>query len=52
MLNKIEEIAFPCLLHSITPDGVDSMEDALDCIHLFLYHGSQKVSDNMWRLYP
>jgi hypothetical protein len=41
------------LLHSLTPDGLDSIEDGLDCIAMILYHGSQRgVSANMWKMFP
>lgn len=40
LLDKIEEYVYPMLLHSLTPDGLDSIEDGLDCIALILYHGS------------
>ncbi len=50
---KVEEHVYPMLLHSLTPDGLDSIEDALDCIALLLYHGSVNgVSRNMWKMYP
>lgn len=26
-------------MHGITPDGMDSIEDVLDCIALLIYHG-------------
>jgi hypothetical protein len=37
---KIEDVVYPLLMHSLTPDGLDSIEDSLDCIALILYHGS------------
>jgi hypothetical protein len=40
IIAKIEELVYPMLLHSLTPDGMDSIEDGLDCIALLLYHGS------------
>jgi hypothetical protein len=39
LLMKVEEVVFPLLMHSLTPDGLDSIEDGLDCIALILYHG-------------
>jgi hypothetical protein len=39
-LVKLEEISMPMLMYSLTPDGMDSIEDALDCIAMLLYHGS------------
>jgi hypothetical protein len=43
----------PMLMYSLTPDGLDSIEDSLDCIALILYHGpSGGVSPSMWKLFP
>jgi len=53
LMSKVEELVYPIMLHSLTPDGMDSIEDALDCIALLLYHGSTNgVSRNMWKVYP
>jgi len=53
LLDKVEEIIYPMLLHSLTPDGLDSIEDGLDCIAMVLYHGSNNgVSKNMWKIFP
>jgi hypothetical protein len=41
------------LMFTLTPDGLDSIEDSLDCIAMILYHGPQgKVSQRMWKLFP
>jgi len=41
-------------LHSLTADGLDSIEEGIDCITLFLYHGYKErpVSQDLWKLYP
>jgi hypothetical protein len=39
LISKIEEIALPMFMFGLTPDGMDSIEDALDCITMILYHG-------------
>lgn len=53
VLLKIEEIIFPILMHGLTPDGLDAIEDVLDCIALLVYHGSQgRIGANLWKLYP
>lgn len=39
LLHKIEGIVYPILMHSLTSDGLDAIEDGLDCIALILYHG-------------
>ena len=63
-LKVVEKIIYPCLLHSLTADGLDSIEEGIDCITLILYHGYQRpkagaqvaapqgVSTEMWTLYP
>jgi hypothetical protein len=53
LLLKIEEIAMPMLMYSLTPDGLDSIEDSLDCLAMILYHGPDgKVSKAMWKVFP
>ena len=53
IIQKIEEIVIPVLMYSITPDGMDSIEDALDCITMILYHGNNgAITQRMWRLLP
>jgi hypothetical protein len=52
-MNKIEEVVYPLMHHSLTPDGLDAIEDALDCITMLLYHGPEgRVSKNMWKILP
>ena len=51
LLAKIEPIIYPILMHSLTPDGLDAIEDGLDCLALILYHG-HSVSADMWNLFP
>lgn len=53
LLLKIEEIIMPVLMYSLTPDGLDSIEDALDCIAMILYHGpTGRVSARLWKIFP
>ena len=52
LIAKIEEVVYPVLLHSLTPDGLDSIEDSLDCIAMILYHGKQgAISASIWKLF-
>lgn len=50
-------------MHSLTADGLDSIEEGIDCITLILYHGYKRpaegaqgaqtgISEAMWKLYP
>lgn len=54
LLGKVEHIMYPCLLHSLTADGLDSIEEGVDCISMFLYYGykDKPISAEMWKLFP
>ena len=52
LLRQVETIVYPLMLHTLTPDGLDAIEDGLDCIALVLYHGHQgNVSPQMWTIF-
>ncbi len=38
-------------MHGLTIDGMDAIEDILDCIALIIYYGGT-VSQDMWKLFP
>lgn len=38
-------------MHGLTPDGIDAIEDGVDCVAMILYYGNS-VSPAMWRLFP
>ncbi len=41
------------MMYALTPDGLDSIEDSLDCIAMFLYHSTAgNVSPKMWKIFP
>ena len=50
----MEPIIYPCLLHSVSIDGLDAIEEGLDCIQMLLYHGykTRPISPELWRLFP
>ena len=53
LLGRLESIIFPILMHSLTPDGMDAIEDGLDCIALLAYYGPKgRLSPHMWKLFP
>lgn len=53
LLARLEEKIFPIIMFSITPDGLDSIEDGLDCATILLYYKDKgKVSENFWKLFP
>jgi len=35
-------IIYPILMHSLTTDGLDAIDDGLDCINVFVYYGCDK----------
>lgn len=40
MLSKLQQVIYPILMHCLTPDGLDAIEDGLDCIAIILYYGN------------
>ena len=45
---------YPCLVHSLTEDGIDAIEEGVDCIITFVHYGYKNIpiSDNFWRFFP
>jgi len=39
LLEQVESIVYPCLLHSLTADGLDSIEEGIECIIMVIYYG-------------
>jgi len=54
LLAQVEEIIYPCLLHSLTADGLDSIEEGIECITMIVYYGYKEkpISPTMWKLFP
>ena len=42
------------MLHSVSIDGLDSIEEGLDCITMMMYYGykNRPISAEMWRIFP
>jgi len=40
MLHQLQQVIYPILMHSLTPEGLDAIEDGIDCITMLLYYGS------------
>lgn len=43
------------MMHSLTPDGLDAIDDGLDCINIFIYYGcdrESRVPAEIWKLLP
>ena len=55
-MRKVEGIIYPCLLHSLTADGLDSIEEGIDSISMLIYYGykgdGEPLSKELWGLYP
>ena len=41
-LQNILPIIYPILMHSLTPDGLDAIEEGLDCINIMIYYAFDK----------
>lgn len=55
LLLQVEDIIYPCLLHSLTPDGLDAIEEGIDCITMLVYHlykNDRPISNRLWKLFP
>lgn len=54
LLIQVEQIVYPCLLHSVSIDGLDSIEEGLDCItmQLFFAYKNREISPQLWRIFP
>ena len=50
----MEKIIHPCLFHSLTVQGQDSIEEGIECITIILYYGyrDKPISQEMWKLFP
>mmetsp|Transcript_21270 Transcript_21270/g.20419 ORF Transcript_21270/g.20419 Transcript_21270/m.20419 type:complete len:210 (+) Transcript_21270:1626-2255(+) len=53
ILPQLEKIVLPILMHGLTQDGMEAIDDSLDCIALLLYHGPKEgISAELWKLFP
>ena len=39
MIAQLEKVIFPIMMHGLSIDGMDSIEDILDCISIIIYYG-------------
>lgn len=52
---EIMRIIYPVMMYSLTPDGLDSIDDGLDCINTCIYYGCSpdtRVPIELWKLLP
>lgn len=54
-LGLVLPIIYPLLVHSLTPDGLDAIDEGLDCINIFVYYAcdaEHRVPNELWKLLP
>lgn len=51
LLKKIEDIIFPMVVKTLTPDGLECLDEGLQCFTIIMYYTKQ-VSEKMWSLFP
>ena len=54
-MSQLLSIIYPILMHSLTPDGLDVLEDGLDCLLTYIHHActrESRVPDELWKLLP
>jgi len=47
ILAQLEQIIYPCILHSLTPDGLDSIEEGIDCTSMLIHYGYVLQPENV-----
>mmetsp|Transcript_39342 Transcript_39342/g.29058 ORF Transcript_39342/g.29058 Transcript_39342/m.29058 type:complete len:92 (+) Transcript_39342:1036-1311(+) len=53
ILMQLEGIVLPIIMHGLTQDGMEAIDEALDSIALLLYYGPKEhISPQMWKLFP
>ena len=43
------------IVHSLTPEGLDAIDEGLDCVNIFIYYGCDqqtRVPIECWKLLP
>ena len=54
-LMQLLAVVRPIMMHCITPDGLDSIDDGLDIINIFIYHActrETRVPADIWTMLP
>lgn len=53
LLKQLFPSVLPLIQHGITIDGMDIIEDVMDCLAIFLYHGEKgALPAEVWALFP
>ena len=51
LLAQLELEVYPVVLYTLTPDGIDTVEEGIECLTLLLYY-LPTVSEKLWSLFP
>ena len=51
LLAKLEPIIFPMVVTSLSPDGCECLDEAMECITSMMNY-TKTVTDRMWSLFP
>jgi importin-7 len=51
LLLKIEPIIFPMVVSTLTPDGLECIDEAMECMTLIMFE-TKTATDRMWSLFP
>ena len=51
LLAQLETEVYPVVLYTLTPDGIDTVEEGIECLTLLLYY-LPTVSEPLWSLFP
>jgi len=50
MLSKLIQVVFPIIMHSLSIDGIDAIEDGLDITAIAMYYG-KSIAPDLWKMY-
>ena len=53
LLRELASVMQDCLMHSLTEEGIGSIDEGIDCIIKILYYGykDMPISDHLWELF-
>jgi len=51
LLIKLEPVIFPLVVNTLTPDGLENLDEAMECMTLIMFE-TNDVTERMWSLFP
>lgn len=51
LLMQLEPIVFPMVMTTLTPDGLEYLDEALECLTLIM-SATKNITDKMWQVFP